>query len=214
MPNPITRKLAYSDDPRSLSARSRLKRWGKFAECFPQLDQMKVLDLGGTTSYWREAPVAPAHVTVVNMSKETSRIAWLKPVQADACTFSAQERFDLVVSNSLIEHVGGHFRRQQLADVVRAHSARYWIQTPYRYFPVEPHWVAPAFQWLPAAARARYSKAWPVGHFANSSPERVLGDVLDIELLSKIEMRYYFPEALLWSERLMGITKSLVAINA
>jgi hypothetical protein len=93
----------------------------------------------------------------------------ITPVVADACNpvlpapLSA-ERFDLVYSNSVLEHVGDHYRRQQFTETVHRHGTHHWVQTPYRYFPVEPHWLFPGLQWLPVRARIAVSQHWPLGH--------------------------------------------------
>ncbi len=39
-----------------------------------------------------------------------------------------------------------------------------WVQTPYRYFPIEPHWIFPGFQFLPLSARTEISRRWPLGN--------------------------------------------------
>ena len=72
------------------------------------------------------------------------------------------------------------------ADVPRSpnrcgHSPpRHWVQTPYRYFPIEPRWLLPL------------SPAMPWGRAA-------LADVLDVELLSATERRYNFEDSkILW----------------
>ncbi|HEX4060865.1 MAG TPA: UDP-N-acetylmuramoyl-tripeptide--D-alanyl-D-alanine ligase [Streptosporangiaceae bacterium] len=66
--------------------------------------------------------------------------------------------YDLVFSNSLIEHVGGHERRERFADTVHQLSGAYWVQTPYRYFPVEPHWH-PARSFCPSRCAPKWSGA-------------------------------------------------------
>lgn len=70
------------------------------------------------------------------------------------------------------------------------------MQTPYRYFPVEPHWVAPGMQFLPVKARAVMARQWPLGHMG---PDEI---VLDVELVSATELKHYFPHSLIWHERL------------
>lgn len=63
--------------------------------------------------------------------------------------------FDLVYSNSVIEHVGGHARSCDFAGMVKTLARRHWgVQTPYRYFSIEPHWLFPGLQFLPQSARA------------------------------------------------------------
>lgn len=51
--------------------------------------------------------------------------------------------FGLVYSNSLIEHLGGHARRAAFAEQVRSLAPRHWVQTPYRYSLIKPHWLVP-----------------------------------------------------------------------
>lgn len=52
--------------------------------------------------------------------------------------------------NSPLEHVGGgHERRLRFAESVHALADRHRVQTPYRYFPIKPHWLAPGMQFLP-----------------------------------------------------------------
>ena len=65
--------------------------------------------------------------------------------------------YDVVFSNSLLEHVGGHAQRAALAREVRSLAPRHWVQTPYRYFPLEPHWLFPGMQ-FPLEAQAEFWK--------------------------------------------------------
>lgn len=199
----------------SFPARARRRRWDELLRRFPSLADMTVLDLGGGAGFWRDAPVRPAHVTLVNLVPHTVAAdePWITGIVGDACA-PRQETYDLVVSNSLLEHVGGHRKRAELADVIHAAAPRHWVQTPYRYFPIEPHWVFPAMQWLPFRLRVAVSKHWPVGHIRSPDHATAVRDVADVELVGITEMRQYFPGSDIWLERWAGLPKSLVAVKS
>lgn len=212
-------KLGDPDRRDSFSSRRRAVRFRELLRRFPDLAAMRVLDLGGTPEFWRAAPVRPAHVTTVNLDpKFDPAEPWLDHVRADACDLSTLDKcaggYDVVVSNSLIEHVGGYQRRREFAAVVAAAAPAYWVQTPNRYFPVEPHYVAPAFQFLPVRLRARLVCRWPLAHERVYTVDDALAQVLTIDLLSPAELAHLFPDADIWHERLAGLSKSIVAVKA
>lgn len=215
----------------SISARLRNDRWMELIRRFPDLREMRVIDLGGTTWDWTmgfcraaqqvmDHPFVPKQLLVVNLDPTTLTNAptWMSTLVGDACelphsVFSAG--FDLVFSNSLIEHVGGHWRRKQMTEAVHRLADHHWVQTPSRYFPIEPHWRFPAFQFLPVSARAAISPRWPwaserLRHQPNLD---ALDEVLNIELVSTAEMRRLFPTSELYKERFAGMTKSVIAIR-
>jgi hypothetical protein len=183
---------------------------------FPQLDQMRVLDLGGTDRFWKRAPVQPRSVTVINLEEPGDHLDWLTPIQGDACDapeLVGGQEFDLVFSNSLIEHLGGHIPRTRFAHAVCSLAPRYAVQTPYRYFPVEPHWLFPGMQFLPVTTRSWLAPRWPLGHTYRWPAERARDEVMFTELLSSIEFRTYFPDARIEWERIAGVPKSMIAIR-
>jgi hypothetical protein len=104
-------------------------------------------------------------------------------------------------------------QRRRFADVVRTMAPRYSVQTPYRYFPVEPHWVFPAMQFLPLRVRSWIAPRWPLGHTHGWTAEDAQDEVMSIELLSLTDMRTYFPDARIVWERLAGLPKSMTAIR-
>lgn len=201
----------------SIAARMRLRRWELVRAHFPELSEMKVLDLGGTMSWWQRGLVLPQHVTVVNLEVyDHAEEPWLTTVIGDAChadSLLAGQSFDLVFSNSLIEHVGGHSARSALADVIRSLAPRYLVQTPYRYFPIEPHWVFPAMQFFPVQVRQYIAPRWPLGHTRGWDPQQALNQVMSTELIGATEMRTYFPDGRLYWERFLGLPKSMIAIR-
>jgi SAM-dependent methyltransferase len=122
-------------------------------------------------------------------------------VRADAreLPFAAGE-FEIAYSNSLIEHVGGPQDRERVAGELRRVGRRYFVQTPNRWFPVEPHSLLPLVHLLP---RRLGRKLWRFG---------VSDDPFDDTwLLAARDMRALFPEALIVRERVGPLTKSLIA---
>lgn len=213
----VRARLADGSRPTSLGYNARVRRAAKLLETFPGLADMTVLDLGGEPPFWRSFAVRPASVTVLNLLSFDDDEPWLDTVVGDGCDPPAEvasRRYDLVISNSVIEHVGGHVQRQRFADVVHRAADRHWVQTPYRYFPVEPHWVFPAMQFLPLRLRAEVTRRWPLSPGRADNLSEAVANAASVELLSLTEMRAYFPESSFWYERIGGLIKSVTAIRA
>lgn len=208
--------LVDYDRPDSVAARSRSRRWALLSAHVPDLESLRVVDLGGTLESWLHAPVRPRQVTLVNVTPLDGPVPeWAAVVGCDACAVPDDlGSFDLVYSNSVIEHVGGYARRVSFARSVEQLAPRHWVQTPYRYFPVEPHWLFPGFQFLPLAARARIARAWKVNPWPSHDLAEGVFDALCVELLTKTEMAHLFPASTILSERAYGLVKSLIACRA
>jgi hypothetical protein len=207
------------DAPGSLGQRKRARRWEWFRDAFPEIESMSVIDLGGTAEAWLRAPVRPAQVHVVNLEplSDETPVPWIHADQADACNLPyriSDSKYDLVYSNSVLEHVGGHVQRMRFAEAVHKLAERHWVQTPYRYFPIEPHWLFPGFQFLPLNVRAELSQRWPLVHTPSHSRDEGLRAAMGVELVSRAEMTFYFPGSMLRTERIAGMVKSLIAIKA
>src|SRR5687768_7459770 len=65
--NKLTSMVLDGSNPSSVSARSRGRRWNELLKRFPDIESMRILDLGGRPQFWRDAPVKPAAVTTVNL---------------------------------------------------------------------------------------------------------------------------------------------------
>jgi hypothetical protein len=199
--------------PASVSGKRRLRRWDLVKETFPELTEMSVLDLGGTAESWLTAGLRPKRLVLLNPFA-AGEVEGADSVIGDACDPPdeiREQHFDLVFSNLVIEHVGGHAKRQGFADTARTLGDRIWVQTPYRYFPVEPHFVAPGMQFLPIGMRARALKAWPM--IKVESIDEAVSRLQNVELLSRTEMAAYFPDCSILVERFAGMPKSLIAIR-
>ena len=208
--------MAASHD---LGNRFRQKRMAKFMELLkPVMDSgrtVRILDVGGTVGFWKALPGLYGHgqaeITLVNLDSEERDEANLRIRSGNACKLDYDDMsFDVVHSNSVIEHVGHWPEMLQMAAEVRRLAPSYFIQTPNIWFPVEPHFKLPLVHWLPEPARlgllARAGKA----------PLDVSGATMAVQrisLLSAKQMNYLFPDSTLWRERVLGLTKSLVAIR-
>ena len=191
--------------PHNLSNHFRQQRMRKFLELVPAEGGVRILDLGGTPEYWRALPalygLPNVEITILNLDRRERTDQNLAVRYGDACATGLPDNsFDIVHSNSVIEHVGDWTRMEAMAGEVRRLAPSYFVQTPNYWFPVEPHYKMPFVQFLPALLRNRIRDAV----FPNDS----------IELLRPGQMRSLFPDAALWRERVAGLTKSLVAIRA
>jgi hypothetical protein len=121
-------------------------------------------------------------------------------------------QYDVIFSNSVIEHLGSFEAMKQLADRIRSSSKPYYLQTPSRWFPLEPHCHIPFFQFLP-----RKLRAWLIWHFRiNYFPRgHNYQDCLHVSdstiLLYKKQIQRLFPEADIMVEQLAGLPKSYTA---
>src|SRR5882757_5560934 len=217
MPDSRALRNRFVDAPGSIGERLRAARWERFRRLFPNIGDMSVVDLGGTADMWLRAPLRARHVHLINLEPHPAGLPdWITAENADVTDAEVAAklgRHDLVFSNSTIEHVGGYSQRRRFVAAVEQLAPLHWIQTPYRYFPVEPHFVAPGFQFLPLAARARLVRRWPLTHSRPGTPQEGMDAVINIELLTRAEMRYLFPGSLLLAERVLGLTKSLIAVR-
>lgn len=118
---------------------------------------LRLLDVGGTERFWEliEFPGADAvHVTLLNLTAQATSLPGLSSVVGDArCMDFGDASFDVVFSNSVIEHVGGYEDQRRMADEVRRVGTHFFVQTPNKHF-IEPHFLFPFFQFLPLAVRA------------------------------------------------------------
>lgn len=211
----ITRRFVSVYDEKSISNRMRLRRFALLSQLFPALAEMTVLDVGGDARFWRQAPVKPAHVTLLNRYEQTVPEEWMSVMLGDGCDPPMElPEVDLAFSNSVIEHVGGHWRRLRFAELIRGAAKHYWVQTPNRYFPIEPHFLIPGLQFLPLKAMPNIVSRWKLGNYADCRErDDILPRVLDIELLTATHMEVYFPDGCLHCERFAGMTKSLIAVR-
>jgi hypothetical protein len=191
----------------------------RFLRAFPDAGKSRILDVGGTAEIWELTPGAAGSLFLLNMPRaaEDKEITSAEVIYGDGCRLPfADGAFDIVFSNSVIEHVGDSEAQQRFADEVRRTGRGYWVQTPNRYFPVEMHLLTPFVHLLPRSWRAFIVRRFTVWQWIHRpSPDRrqfyIEHFISDIRLLSAAEMQQLFPDAVILRERFLLFTKSLVA---
>lgn len=212
-------RIADNRVPGSWASRLRERRFRLFRELIQPLERpVRVLDVGGDEAFWASiSPSARSGLDIVVLNQRSPRASHgsgLSFIEGDARDMSALSNrdFDVVFSNSVIEHVGGRRDQERMANEVMRVGRHYFVQTPNRFFPIEPHFLVPGFQFLPVDLRValvrRMDLGWK-GQIANA--ERARAAVLSLRLLSAREMGELFPMATLHRERVFGLTKSLIA---
>ncbi|MDZ8239676.1 MAG: class I SAM-dependent methyltransferase [Nostoc sp. ChiQUE01a] len=226
MLNQIIENVYDYRNSNSWSAKLRKKRLSFFYSLMALIPQtqttVKIIDVGGVPEFWQnsaflEQASVDVEIYVVNINpfyeKQGTNNHKIKILTGDARNlkqFQDQE-FDIVFSNSVIEHVGDYSEQRQMANEVMRVGQRYFIQTPNLYFPIEPHFVFPFFQFLPIEVRAELLTRFNLGWLKKQpDKQKAKAEVESIKLLSKKQFVNLFPGANYYEEKIFGLTKSLI----
>ena len=193
----------------------RTKRLRKFFRIFGLDERTRLLDVGGYSYYWGFLE-HPTRVTILNLEPPVEGRGGFDWVIGDARRLPFRDRaFGVVFSNSLVEHILGEGGRRAFAHEVRRVGERFYVQTPNRWFPVEPHLMTPLIHFLPRPLQRRLVRNFTVwGILGRPSHEEAVGFLGLTELLERKELQGLFPRARLWRERFLGLTKSWIAVSA
>lgn len=148
-----------------------------------------VLDVGGTPEFWRKVGVTP-NVTILNVGTPPQRCEFTY-IQGSACKlpFSDKE-FDVVFSNSMIEHLGTWENQVLAAREINRVGKRLWVQTPARSFLIDPHLLTPFVHWLPIKLMKRVMPYTLAGFLWNISSRKAEDLANEFRLLDEKEVRF------------------------
>ncbi len=197
----ILKKLIDINNPDSFTTKVRQENFKIFKSLVSLYNKpVKVLDLGGTQEYWEMMEYTDPNliqVTLINLDD-------IK-VTLPNFTFIKMNVFDLknidcdiIFSHSLIEHLDD---KEKFAKIIKNSRKSYFIQTPNKNFPIEPHFMMPLFQFFPI-----WLKFWCTKTFR----KELLPEVESINLLSKEDLKKLFPDATISGGKILGLTQSFV----
>lgn len=211
--------------PGSLAWRLRQARWRVFLRLVADLPRpVRVLDLGGAEPFWaalRNSPLGLRSseewkVTMVNLYPQETSLPFVRAGTGSALDLSGFDAadYDVIFSNSVIEHLGSWEKQMQMGREIRRFGLRYYVQTPNRYFPIEPHFLLPFFQFIPRRARIWLACRWRWGSYCRPGDRLAAAEAVDeIRLLTAQEMRTLFPDAQLRREWLGPLVKSFMVVG-
>jgi hypothetical protein len=225
--NKLANQVSNYNSPNSLGSKFRAKRIltliSMIRKIHEKSGEVSILDIGGRKSYWNILPQEllkeyKIHITIVNFPGEIlpETEEHYKFIHGDGCNLDSFDNnsFHIAHSNSVIEHVGDWEHMVSFAKEVRRLAPNIFIQTPYFWFPIEPHFMCPFFHWLPRPVRISLVMQFPLGnHQRYKSIGEAASKLEHYRLLDKKMLQCLFPDALIKHEKILGITKSLTAIR-
>jgi hypothetical protein len=217
---PLLRRLASGPDANSLSNRMRTARFRRFEALVAPLSRpLRILDVGGENEFWENrgwAGRTDVEIFSLNLVAEEQRHENIKPIAGDATNLAqfGDGSFDVAFSNSVIEHLFTYENQRRMASEIQRVGKAYWVQTPNFWFPLEPHFHVPGWQWMPLSLRVAMIRRWRCGWRGPcSDPAKARALVEELRLLSRGELKELFPTATLIPERFCGLVKSWVVVG-
>lgn len=215
----IDRFVKVSTEENSIGNRFRQKRMLHFKEAIQRLNKpLRILDVGGNQDFWVNAGFhqeEAVEITILNLKKTETTYPHFHGVAGDATNLSQYEdnRFDIAFSNSVIEHLYTRENQQKMAREMQRVGHYFYVQTPNKYFFLEPHYLLPYFQFIPkklgyfilTKTRLSRNRRWEA-----KAAQQYLDE---IRLLGKSEFQGMFHDGYIWKEKFMGMSKSFVAHN-
>ena len=194
----------------------RKRRYRRFAATFHPGPNSTILDVGGYVWNW-DSNLCEARITVLNL--DVPAVAAVRGnisvVRGDGCRLPfASGSFAIGHSNSVIEHLSSWDNQVAFAREICRVATQVWVQTPARWFLIEPHLLTPFIHYLPKSWQRhllRYFSIW--GLVTKPSPRQIEELLLEIRLLTFAEMRQLFPDCEIRRERFFGLTKAYVAVR-
>ena len=211
--------LKLSESEGSLGDRFRARRFKFFESCIAHMPRpVTILDVDGKESFWTNRGYgnrAGIQIELLNLTEEPVHCDNMTSVAGDATDLKTYEdnQFDIVFSNSVIEHLFTYKNQMKMATECTRVGKHFFVQTPNKYFLIEPHFRLPLFNFLPrklaylVLTRTRLSlgKKW-----AADEAESILDE---IQLMSKRTLLGLFSNASLYTERIFLLSKSFTVHN-
>lgn len=208
-----------SEKKNSLGNQFREKRFSFFLDKMNKMEKpVTIFDVGGKINFWENRGLAGNlnyKITIVNFEKEKSQYSNIKTLIGDATDLSqfADKSFDIVHSNSVIEHLYNFNNQSKMASEIVRVGKKYIVQTPNKYFFLEPHYLLPFFQFMPDKLKYLILTKTKLSRLKKWDKNFAKQYINEIRLLSLKEMKILFPKSKIYFEKFIGMNKSFTMHN-
>ena len=208
-----------SEKKESLGNQFREKRFNFFLKRFENLKKpITILDVGGKINFWENRGLAGNNnykITILNIEKEYSNYSNIKCVIGDATDLSQfkSKSFNVVHSNSVIEHLYNFKNQKQMASEIIRVGQNYLVQTPNKFFFMEPHYLIPFFQFLPNKIKYYILTETKMSRLKKWDRKFAKQYINEIKLISLNELMILFPKSNIYYEKFYGMNKSFTVHN-
>jgi len=208
-----------SENKGSLGNQFREKRFSFFLKKFKKMKKpVTILDVGGKINFWENRDLAGNNdykITIVNIEKEKSLYSNIKTKTGDATDLSQfdDKSFDIVHSNSVIEHLYNFENQKKMASEIIRVGKKYIVQTPNKYFFIEPHYLLPFFNIVPEKIKYLILTKTKLSRLKKWDKNFAKQYIKEIRLLSEKEMKTLFPKSKIYFEKFLGMNKSFTIHN-
>jgi hypothetical protein len=208
-----------SENKDSLGNQFREKRFSFFLKKFNKMQKpISILDVGGKINFWENRGLAGNNdyiITIVNIEKEKSLYSNIKTKMGDATDLSPfnDKSFDVVHSNSVIEHLYYSENQKKMASEIIRVGQKYIVQTPNKYFFLEPHYLLPFFQFIPDKLKYLILTKTKLSRLKKWDKKFASQYIEEIRLLSLKEIKVFFPSSKIYFEKFLGMNKSFTMHN-
>jgi len=211
--------LQDSKKKESIGNKFRKKRFVYFERLISNLPRpIHILDVGGTEDFWVNRGYnkkEDVKITLLNLKTIITNYNNITSIVGDATDLSLfkEDHFDIVFSNSVIEHLHNFKNQQKMAQEVQRVGIYHFIQTPNKYFLIEPHFLFPLFQCLPKSLKYLLLTKTKLSRGKKWNKKFAKEYIQEIRLLSLKEMKFLFPNSKNKTERFLGMSKSYTLHN-
>ena len=177
-----------------------------------------ILDVGGYAYDWVGITEVNSPITLLNLKHpEYGRPLpprFTQEIGDGRALRHADKSFAIVYSNSVIEHLRTFEDQKRFAAEIRRVGETIFVQTPNRWFPIEPHFITLFAHFLPLRLARKILPIFSFRGWCRSGDNADMKQLAaELRLLSCAEVKMLFPDCEIHRERWFGLTKSFIAVR-